>query len=172
MRRIGLAVILAIGLFSAPLATEGQQAAKVQRVGYLGYDAPGSDPTGISGLRQGLRDLGYIENQNIVIEYRFAEGQPDRLPGLISELTNLKVGVLITQVRWSLPPPKERRRQCPSSPCRATRSAPRREHHRRPSGVAQTWRATFYTTGMEHCPSYLAMMRIWPRISPPGERVE
>jgi putative tryptophan/tyrosine transport system substrate-binding protein len=97
MRRIRLAVILAVSLVLAPLATEGQQAAKVQRVGYLGYDASGSDPTGISGLRQGLRDLGYIENQNIVIEYRFAEGQPDRLPGLISELTNLKVAVLITQ---------------------------------------------------------------------------
>jgi putative ABC transport system substrate-binding protein len=101
----------------------GQQAAKVQRVGYLGYDASGSDPTGISGLRQGLRDLGYIENQNIVIEYRFAEGQPDRLPGLISELTNLKVAVLITQGTEVLPPQNERRRQRPSSPCRAIRSA-------------------------------------------------
>jgi putative tryptophan/tyrosine transport system substrate-binding protein len=97
MRLIGLAVVLTIGVVLAPLAAQTQQAAKVQRVGYLGYDAPGSDPTGISGLRQGLRDLGYIENQNIVIEYRFAEGQPNRLPALISELTNLKVAVLITQ---------------------------------------------------------------------------
>ena len=97
MRRIGLAVVLTIGVVLAPLAAQTQQATKVHRIGYVGYDAPGSDPTGISGLRQGLQDLGYIENQNIVIEYRFAEGQPDRLPGLISELTNLKVGVLVTQ---------------------------------------------------------------------------
>jgi putative ABC transport system substrate-binding protein len=92
-------VIAAVLLGSTASAQEykAQQAAKIQRVGYVGHDASGSDPSSISGLRQGLRDLGYIENQNIVIEYRFAGGQPDRLPGLISELTNLKVEVLITQ---------------------------------------------------------------------------
>src|SRR4030095_7924547 len=86
-----------LGVVLAPLAAQTQQAAKVQRVGYVGHDVPGSDPSGIAGLRQGLRDLGYVEGKDIVIEYRFAEGQPDRLPGLIRELTNLKVGVLITQ---------------------------------------------------------------------------
>ncbi len=84
-------------IVAAPFAVEGQQVEKVYRVGYVGYAAAGSDPSTISGLRQGLRELGYLENQNIVIEYRFAEGQPDRLPGLINELTDLKVGVLITQ---------------------------------------------------------------------------
>jgi putative tryptophan/tyrosine transport system substrate-binding protein len=85
------------GALAAPLAAEGQQARKVYRVGYVGYDAPGSDPSAISALRQGLRDVGYFENQNIVIEYRYAEGHPDRLAGLISELTNLKISVLVTQ---------------------------------------------------------------------------
>jgi putative tryptophan/tyrosine transport system substrate-binding protein len=85
------------GVLTAPLRVGAEQAGKVYRVGYLGYDAPGSDPSGISALRQGLRDFGYFENQNIFIEYRFAEGHADRLPGLISELTNLKVSVLVTQ---------------------------------------------------------------------------
>jgi len=98
IRRIELAVAVLLSLCYAPLVCQGQQQAeKVYRLGYVGYDKPGSDPSAIAGLRQGLRELGYVENQNIFIEYRFAEGQPDRVPGLISELTNLKVGVLITQ---------------------------------------------------------------------------
>jgi putative tryptophan/tyrosine transport system substrate-binding protein len=86
------------GALAAPLAAVAQPARlKVYRVGYLGYDAPGSDPSAISSLRQGLRDLGYVESQNVFIEYRFAGRRPDRLPGLITELMNLKVDVLITQ---------------------------------------------------------------------------
>src|SRR5215831_5409468 len=88
---------LALSLLASLLAVKAQPAQKVPHIGYVGYDAPGSDPSGIAGLRQGLRELGYVENQNIVIEYRYAEGQLDRLPGLINELINLKVGVLITQ---------------------------------------------------------------------------
>ena len=81
---------------AAPLAAEAQQR-KAPVVGYLGYDAPGSDPTGIAGLRDGLRELGYVENQNIFIEYRFAESQPDRLAALIRELMILKVDLLLAQ---------------------------------------------------------------------------
>jgi putative ABC transport system substrate-binding protein len=97
MWRIGLAVALALSLCAVPIGAQPQQLGKVHRVGYLGYDSPGSDPSGIAGLRQGLRDLGYNEGQDIVIEYRFAEGRTDRLSGLIIELTNLNVAVLITQ---------------------------------------------------------------------------
>jgi ABC-type uncharacterized transport system substrate-binding protein len=88
---------LAGGLLAAPLAAEAQQVRKVPLIGYLGYGGPGSDPTAIAGLRQGLRELGYVENQNIVVEYRYAEDRPDRLAPLIAELTNLNVDVLITQ---------------------------------------------------------------------------
>ena len=84
-------------LLTAPLAGEAQTVGKVYRIGYLGYGGPGSDPSAIAGLRQGLRELGYVENQNIVVEYRYAEDRPDRLAPLIAELTNLKVDVLITQ---------------------------------------------------------------------------
>ena len=88
---------LAGGLLAVPLAAEPQQAGKVPRIAYVGYGAPGSDPAEIAGLQQGLRALGYIEKQNIVIEYRYAEGSPDRLSRLIAELTHLKVDLILTQ---------------------------------------------------------------------------
>jgi len=91
-------------LLTAPLAGEAQTVGKVYRIGYLGYGGPGSDPSAIAGLRQGLRELGYVENQNIVVEYRYAEDRPDGWP-LIAELTNLKVDVLITQGTAVTPPP-------------------------------------------------------------------
>src|SRR5215467_6593480 len=87
----GLGAVLA-----APCGAEAQQR-KAPLVGYLGYDAPGSDPTGIAGLRDGLRELGYVENENIFIEYRFAESQHDRLAALIRELMILKVDLLLAQ---------------------------------------------------------------------------
>jgi putative ABC transport system substrate-binding protein len=88
---------IAGGLLAAPLAADAQQGGKFWRIGYLGYGAPGSDPSGIEGLRQGLRELGYVENQNIVVEYRYAEGKPDRLASLIGELIDLKVEILLAQ---------------------------------------------------------------------------
>ena len=84
------------GALAGPLA-EAQQTGKVSRIGYLGYGVPGSDPSGIEGLRQGLRELGYVENQSIVVEYRFAESRPDRLASLIDELIDLKVDILLAQ---------------------------------------------------------------------------
>ena len=97
MNRRAFLETLAGGLLAAPLAAEAQQAAKKPRIGYVVYGASGSDPSGIAGLRQGLQELGYVENQNIIIEYRYAEGNPDRLPSLIAELTHLKVDLIVTQ---------------------------------------------------------------------------
>jgi putative ABC transport system substrate-binding protein len=85
------------GAVAAPLGAEAQKVGKVWRIGYLGYGAPGSDPSGIEGLRQGLRELGYVETQNIVVEYRYAEGRPDRLASLIGELIDLNVDILLAQ---------------------------------------------------------------------------
>ena len=86
---------LAGGLFSASRITEAQQTGKVYRIGYL---SPGS-ATAVSrfteSFRQGLRELGWIEGQNIAIEYRFAEGQFDRLPDLAAELVRRKVDVVV-----------------------------------------------------------------------------
>jgi len=93
MRLIGLAVILSLTL--APLAGEGQQAAKVPRIGYLALN-PGTSPHLREAFLQGLRDLGYVEGRNVVIEYRSAEGKPERFPALAAELVALKVDVIVT----------------------------------------------------------------------------
>src|SRR5436309_6591983 len=92
MRLIGLAVVLALSRTLAPLATKAQQAAKTPRVGYL---SPTSAPAFEDAFRQGLRELGYVEDRNIAIEYRWAEGKYERLPELAAELVRLKVDVIL-----------------------------------------------------------------------------
>jgi ABC-type uncharacterized transport system substrate-binding protein len=97
MRLIGLAVVLALDLILVPLAGVAQSPPKVPRVGYLSIGSA-SDPrrTALSdAFRQGLRDLGYIENRSISIEDRFAEGSYDRLPDLAAELVRLRVDVIV-----------------------------------------------------------------------------
>jgi putative ABC transport system substrate-binding protein len=80
----------------APLAAEAQQAGKVARIGYLVTGSLESPETrvGLDAFRQGLRERGYVEGQNIVIEYRSADGKIDRLPGLAVELARLKVDLI------------------------------------------------------------------------------
>src|SRR5713226_3339664 len=87
---------LAGGLLAAPLAAQAQPAGKVPRIGYLWAGAVGSDGTTIEGLRQGLRELGYVEGQSIAIESRYGDGRLDRLPRLLHELIDLRVDVLVT----------------------------------------------------------------------------
>src|SRR5499425_2010641 len=85
---------LAGGLVAVPRAAEAQQAAKIARIGWLGSDRVGGLAT---AFLQGLRDLGYVEGRNVVIEYRTADGQLERLPALATELVSLKVDVIVTQ---------------------------------------------------------------------------
>jgi putative ABC transport system substrate-binding protein len=93
MDRRAFLAALARGLLAAPLAAGAQQAAKIARIGYLsGSLAAG--PHLPEAFRQGLRDLGYVEGRNVVIEYRDAEGKPERLPALAAELVALKVDVI------------------------------------------------------------------------------
>ena len=82
-----------LSLLAAPLAGEAQQAAKVARIGYLAGSLAGG-PHLHEAFRQGLRDLGYVEGRNVVIEYRSAEGKVERLPALAAELVALKVDVI------------------------------------------------------------------------------
>jgi len=84
---------LTLGTLAAPLSGEAQQAAKVWRVGYLGNTSGPQEIT--EAFRQGLRDLGYVEGQTILIEWRFAEDKPDRFPQLAAELVRLKVDVVV-----------------------------------------------------------------------------
>src|SRR5258705_1087270 len=95
MRGIGLAVVLTLSLFAAPRAAEAQQAGKVYRIGVLGTASAPYEPM-IGSFRHRLRDLGYEENKTLLIEYRWAQGKLDRLPGLAAELVALRVDVIVT----------------------------------------------------------------------------
>ncbi len=86
--------VLAGGLLAAPLAAEGQQTQRVPKVGVLRPTLRTNPYT--ESFRQGLRDLGYVEGQNIVVEYRFADGRYERLPELAAELVRLPVDVIVT----------------------------------------------------------------------------
>src|SRR5262245_31926097 len=69
--------------------------AGVYRIGYLSYSSPASNPHLIEAFRQGLRELGWVEGQNITIDTRFAEGRSDRLSDLAAELVRLKVDIIV-----------------------------------------------------------------------------
>ena len=85
----------AVAFSAAPLAAEAQQTAKVAQIGFLSFDlAPNRHLR--EAFRQGLRDLGYVEGRSVVIEYRDAEGKPERLPALAAELVALKVDLIVT----------------------------------------------------------------------------
>jgi putative tryptophan/tyrosine transport system substrate-binding protein len=94
-------------LFALCPSAEAQQPAKIPRIGYLGANFPTTNPARIEAFRQGLRELGYVEGKNILIEYRFAEGKLDRLPALAAELVRLKVDVIVMGGPASTRPAKE-----------------------------------------------------------------
>src|SRR5262245_47863035 len=83
-------------LLAAPLAAEAQPAGKVYRIGFVGNSTGRLEANLVGPFRQGLRDLGYVEGQNVLIEYRWAEGKYDRFPALIGELLAQKVAVIVT----------------------------------------------------------------------------
>jgi ABC-type uncharacterized transport system substrate-binding protein len=84
-------------LFALCYRAGAQQQGKVPRIGYLSARSAGSVPRSASErFAQGLRELGYIEGKNILIEFRYAEGKPDRFPSLVAELVQLKVDVLVS----------------------------------------------------------------------------
>ncbi|MEK7875567.1 MAG: ABC transporter substrate-binding protein, partial [Pseudomonadota bacterium] len=91
-----LLVVLGAGMLAAPLVSFAQQLAKVSRIGFLGNSTAALEANLIGPFREGLRDLGYKEGQNVVIEYRWAEGKYERFPALIAELIALKVDVIVT----------------------------------------------------------------------------
>jgi len=96
MRLIGLAVIVTLSLNLAPLAAQGQQTGKLYRIGFLGNSTAALEAHLVGPFRDGLRDLGYLEGRNALIEYRWAEGQYERFPALIAQLIALKVDVIVT----------------------------------------------------------------------------
>jgi putative ABC transport system substrate-binding protein len=95
MRRREFITLVGGSAVAWPLAARAQQSAKVPRVGFLFYGSPGPAPE-VDAFRQGLRELGYIEGQNITVEYRFAGGRVEQLPELAAELVRLKLDVIVT----------------------------------------------------------------------------
>jgi putative ABC transport system substrate-binding protein len=86
-----------LAILAAPLAAAAQQAGKVYRIAFLGASSPALESELVAAFRQGLRDLGYIEGRNIVIEYRWAEGRYDRYAAFVAEAVGLKVDVVVTE---------------------------------------------------------------------------
>ena len=95
MDRRAFITVVGGSILAGPVAVEAQQAGKVYRIGYLSGGSPITSARSVEALRQGLRDLGWVEGQNIVIEYRFAEGRLDPLADLAAELVRLKVDVIV-----------------------------------------------------------------------------
>jgi putative ABC transport system substrate-binding protein len=89
-----LAILLMLAVLAAPLASGAQLAGKVYRIGFL-WDTPAVWPHALQAFGHGLRDLGWVEGQNIVVEYRWAEGRFERLPALVEELVRLKVDLIV-----------------------------------------------------------------------------
>jgi len=94
MKKTAVLSILCVAVLLAAVITEAQQTTKVARLGYLATrSGPGPND---HAFEQGLRELGYLEGQNILIERRWAGGNPDRIPSLAAELVRLKVDMIVT----------------------------------------------------------------------------
>jgi putative ABC transport system substrate-binding protein len=91
-----LGFVLSAMLFAVGGSAEAQQPVGIPRIGILAPLSVSSFSGRLEGLRKRLRELGYVEGENIVIEYRYAEGKPERLPELATELVQLKVDVIVT----------------------------------------------------------------------------
>jgi ABC-type uncharacterized transport system substrate-binding protein len=85
------------GAASWPLTARAQQVGKVYRIGILEPISAARNAANLNALRKGLRELGYVEGRNLVIEYRSADGRAERFPDLASELVRLKVDLIVTR---------------------------------------------------------------------------
>jgi ABC-type uncharacterized transport system substrate-binding protein len=88
-------VVGTLSLLAAPLAAQAQPAGKVYRIGFLGGTSRTANADMTNAFSQGLRELGYVEGQNVAIEYRYAEGKYERFPDFMNELVRLKVDVIV-----------------------------------------------------------------------------
>ena len=96
MKKAGLSSsLIAVTLLTVAVIADAQQPKKVPRMGYLSNSNPALESARAEAIRLGLRELGYIEGQNIVIEYRYTEGKRDRSPELAAELVRLKVDIIV-----------------------------------------------------------------------------
>src|SRR5215468_2841876 len=88
-------IVIAVTLLAVAVIAEAQQPKKVPRIGYLSSLDPARESTRAEAIRLALRELGYIEGQNIATEYRYTQGKADRAPELAAALVRLKVDIIV-----------------------------------------------------------------------------
>jgi putative tryptophan/tyrosine transport system substrate-binding protein len=114
MKKRIFVLVFSILILVSPHRADAQEPAKVPRIGYVsGTGDPSNPGPYVEALRQGLRDLGYIDGKNIVIEYRGAEGKLDRVPSLVNELVQLKVDVLVVPIPGAIRAAKQATKTIP-----------------------------------------------------------
>jgi putative ABC transport system substrate-binding protein len=96
MTTIVLLVTLALAILVVPLTAEAQQPKNVPRIGLLITNSRAAESTSIEAFHRGLQELGYVEGQNIMLEYRYADGNLEQLPPFAAELVRLNVAVIVT----------------------------------------------------------------------------
>ncbi len=94
-RRDTVLALVALGAAAGPLASLAQQPGKVWRVGFLSLDSSAVASRNSDAFLKGMRDLGYVDGKNLIVEWRFAEGNFERLPALAADLVQLKVDVIV-----------------------------------------------------------------------------
>ena len=91
-----LSILFVVMLLAVAVIAEAQQPTRIPRIAYLAGSSPSAIAARTEAFRQGLRELGYVEGKTIVIEFRYAEEKPDRIPALAADLVQLKVDVIVT----------------------------------------------------------------------------
>jgi ABC-type uncharacterized transport system substrate-binding protein len=94
-RRESILAVVALGAVAGPIASFAQQQGKVWRVGFLTLNSASLSSTATDAFLKGMRELGYVEGKNLAVEWRFADGKAERLPGMAAELVHFKVDVIV-----------------------------------------------------------------------------
>src|SRR5499427_3109002 len=113
VRELTLIVTLALGALAAPIISGAQPAARIPRIGVLHPGAPATSSHFAAAFTEGLRELGYLEGQNIVVERRFGEAKAERLSDIAAELVRLKVDLIVTSTDQGIAAVKQQTQTIP-----------------------------------------------------------
>ena len=113
LRAIAVRIMVALGALAVPLAANAQQAPKIAKIGVLVPSTPAATAHLIEAFRQGLREHGYVDGKNFVLEPRYGEARAERLPELARELVSLKVDVIVTTIDTAIAAVKQQTQTIP-----------------------------------------------------------